>query len=229
MLDEFNATSPVMLDLFGLQSYEVTHQDTVQFVKQDLAFVPILDTATVTSLDASPTVDVFGTLAKMVLNSSAPSDKMTVHATFKDGSPAVLSRRAGGPSAGRAILCGFHPSLSYFHKAIPPLPAQRGSTDENFNHFCPADFDLDAKSLIALGTDALGPPPTMASDPLVETGVITAPGKGSLIPLMQVLNQSASSCLWCMGLLRLGWLPIALATEVHRPLTGLSLIIFVSQ
>ena len=33
MLDEFNATSRAMLDLFGLQAYTITRQDTVQFVK----------------------------------------------------------------------------------------------------------------------------------------------------------------------------------------------------
>ena len=176
LLDEYNATSHVMLDLFGLQSYEITKQDTIQFVKQDLAFVPRLDTVNVVSSDSSPTVDVFGTLATMVVNSSASSDT-TVYATFTDGSPAVLSRRKG-PSAGRAILCGFHPSLSYFRKATPPLPPQRGSTDESFNHFCPSDFDQDAISLIALATEALDPPPTLASDPLIETGVITAPKKG---------------------------------------------------
>ena len=30
-------------------------------------------------------------------------------------------------------------------QAIPPRPTERGATDENFNHFCPHDFDLDAK------------------------------------------------------------------------------------
>jgi hypothetical protein len=182
MLNEFNASSPEMLTLFGLESYTVTNQSLVQFVKQDLAFVPVLDTVSILSKDSDPTLDVYGILARMQPNSSAAA-VTTVLATFADGSSAVQSvRQAGG--GGRAVACAFSPSLSYFHKAIPPMPTQRGATDENFNHLCPTDFDLDAKKLVALGLAGLRPPPTLASDPLIETGVVSAPGKGSLIPLI---------------------------------------------
>jgi hypothetical protein len=110
-------------------------------------------------------------------------------------------------------------------QAIPPRPTERGATDENFNHFCPHDFDLDAKvqgfrrihpriaplstvftvnqipgaircrwaadaagrrgaqAIIALGTAALPPPPTLASDPLIETGVVAAAAGGAVVAM----------------------------------------------
>lgn len=190
MLNEFNVSSSEMLALSGLQSYTIMNQSLVQYVKQDLAFVPVLDTVSILSKDSDPTLEVFGILARMQPNSSA-APMTTVHATFADGSPAVQSvRQAGG--GGRAVTCAFAPSLTYFHKAIPPMPTQRGATDENFNHMCPKDFDLDAKVIVAIGVAGLPPPPTLASAPglpaashgLIETGVVTAPGKGTVIPIV---------------------------------------------
>ena len=37
-------------------------------VKQDLAFVPVLEQVSVASADANPTIDVYGTLARMLPN-----------------------------------------------------------------------------------------------------------------------------------------------------------------
>ena len=109
--------------------------------------------------------------------------------------------RQQGPAGGHAVLCGFHPSLSYFRQAIPPLPAQRGATDASFNHFCPTDFDMEAKSLIALGTERLPAPPTVVvGQPLIESGVIASSmiahtvGRGTLIPLIDWTGQAAITC-----------------------------------
>jgi hypothetical protein len=140
-------------------------------VKQDLAFVPVLEQVSVASADANPTVDVYGTLARMLPNAvrarprrlkgalalptvnpsctvlcmGVPAAKRrvpagfgpagqsaasttTIRARFSDRSPAVLSRKLG-PGGGTAVLCAFHPSLSYFHQATPP---RRGTLTESF-------------------------------------------------------------------------------------------------
>ena len=190
MLDELNATNAAMLELFGLASYSLkNHTNMVQFVKQDLAFTPVLDQVTLASGTADPTFGVYGTRASLALNASAGGSSKVL-ATFSDSSPAVIEREVG---QGRAILCAFHPSLSYFHPATPPLPTARGATDESFNHMCPRDFDSAAKKVVAMGlSPLLDPPPTLASAPghhekmggLIETGVVTAPGKGTVIPIV---------------------------------------------
>ena len=87
------------------------------FSLQDLAFVPRLEQVSVVAA-ANSTIGVYGTLARMVPNSSLASTT-TIHARFSDSRPAVLSRRMG-PTGGVAVLCAFHPSLSYFHQATPP-------------------------------------------------------------------------------------------------------------
>ena len=51
-----------------------------------------------------------------------------MRATFADGSPAVVSRKAG---KGEVLYCGFLPGLSYFHPAIPTRPVDRGATDDS--------------------------------------------------------------------------------------------------
>jgi hypothetical protein len=158
MLNELNASSQPMLDLFGLSSFNLKAHTMIQYVKQDLAFAPELDQVILnTTGDEQKRVGVYGARATIAVNASVASNVATL-ATFSDGSPAVISHQQRGTAVnkaddgataaaggGRAVLCAFHPSLSYFRTAIPPLPAQRGSTDASFNHFCPRDFDMAAR------------------------------------------------------------------------------------
>ena len=63
----------------------------IQFVKQDLAFTPLLDQVTLASTTADPSFGVYGTRARLALNGSS-SGKTKVVGTFLDSSPAVIVR-----------------------------------------------------------------------------------------------------------------------------------------
>ena len=124
------------------------------------------------------------------------------------------------------ILCAFHPSLSYFHKATPPLPTARGATDESFNHMCLQDFDTTAKKVIALGlSPLLDQPPTLCNAPghresmrgLIETGVVVAPGQGTLIPIIDWSGEKSTHDLHVNVTVPIAFQAASLASG--RPLT----------
>ena len=80
------------MQLFGLSNFELkNHTNMIQFVKQDLAFTPLLDQVTLASTTADPVVGVYGTRAGLALNGSS-SGKTKVVGTFLDSSPAIIVR-----------------------------------------------------------------------------------------------------------------------------------------
>ena len=129
------------------------------YIKQDLPFARAIDTVTW----SGQWLGITGVIAKMKAGAEA-----TVEGRFQDGSPAVVARRVG---KGETRCCGFLPSLTYFHPAIPPRPVDRGSTDDSMAHFIPSRFDPGAARLIGSVADADARPVT-CSEPLVEASLI---------------------------------------------------------
>lgn len=116
---------------------------------------------------------------------SSSNDSVEVLATFdSNGGPAVTRHRVG---RGFALYAGFYPGLSYFDPAIPRRPISRGTLDTSFNHFVPTEFNLAAKTLLSSPLDdALykveAPRAVSGSNQLVEIGMVTAPGRGTVFP-----------------------------------------------
>ena len=201
--NQANQTNVAMETLLGIKQQvpsantgtQGTFNGTVFFTRQDLNFVENLDNVSVTNAtahtlashsgfsgaaDPSVTLVVKGSKS---LFSVVPSTGQEVLATFADGSPATVRTPKG---RGMAYYSGFLPGLSYFEGAIPLLPVDRGSTDENMNHLVVTEFSTLARDLITLPlAGRLDDPsvvPVRASNPLVEVGVLTAPGKGTALP-----------------------------------------------
>jgi hypothetical protein len=102
----------------------------------------------------------------------------TVVGTFKDGSPAVVSKKHG---KGRAILFGFLPGQAYLKGALPVRPVDRGANAESFAHYLPTGMSPHLRSRLVddflpgrAGFDAR---PVATTDGLVETGCIDTPAK----------------------------------------------------
>lgn len=150
---------------------------------------------TVTAPGASGSIGVYGAYVKPGNFSGAtaavPANASVLARFGSDGSPAATVRSAG---AGRAVFIGFLPSLSYFKPALPSRPIDicpRDGPHGCFCHFVPEAFDVAAVTLLNL------PPPSgskrggaavvgavVASDPLVEVGVVNAKQIGSVLLLI---------------------------------------------
>jgi hypothetical protein len=160
-----------MMGLFGVDELSGVWSGTpastqrIDYIKQDLAFSPVIDLVQ-TSDDG--TVPVHGRKLIWVLD---PSN--TVHATFhSDGAPAMVSRSVG---KGKTFAFGFDVGLSYFKPAIPLRPVARGSNDACFNHFLPTTFSTSAKTMATLPTaETIGASPVHSSESLVDVGIISA-------------------------------------------------------
>jgi hypothetical protein len=199
---------------------------TVDLIKQDLRFVDTLDTVTLTNVavrelshstaaannNNNNTVNTAAALANTTLvckgvkstftvtspigltESNAALPSADVLATFADGSPAAVRRSVGN---GSAMYIGFLPGLSYFDTAIPLRPADRGSTDDNFNHFLPTDFNIAAKGLLTLPlASRLDDPsvvPVTSTESIVETVLITAPSRGTIVPCINWLGKQLAN------------------------------------
>ena len=194
-LNEYNETATAMPALLGVEQHGMWRgtQDsvngTVDLIKQDLRFVDTLDEVELTDAtakeaglgrDANRTMVCKGFKSVFALNGSAGSD---VLATFGDGSPAATRRVVGH---GKAYYHAFLPGLAYFDSAIPLRPVDRGSTDDNFNHFIPTDFTAAARHLLTLPLvhklEDASVVPVRGSSPLVEIGLIAAAGRGFALP-----------------------------------------------
>ena len=195
LLNEWNATNKIMDELLGVQQLGAFTADSDCFyIKQDLNFVPTLDTVhlhqaglhlrNVVAAIGMPVINdtKVGTNTSLVVKgrklilhqASSPVDatETSVLGTFaSDGSAAVIQHAFAG--GGRAVIAAFPVGLAYFDGAIPLRPVDRGSTDANMNHFCPHDFTASARDLLAsMVTDLVGARPLIPSDPLVEVGAL---------------------------------------------------------
>ena len=158
---------------------------SVQWVKQDLNFVELLDTAKLTDATATHLglEEVDNSMAvkggKSIFSVESKADSTTL-ATFKDGSPAAIKTRRG---KGLSFYFAFHVGLAYYAPAVPLRPVDRSSVDEGMSHTILTEMNVVAKHLAALPLDGVeGAVPVNSSNPLVEVGIITAEGKGTAMP-----------------------------------------------
>ena len=117
---------------------------------------------------------------------SAVAKATTIVEHFADGTPSIMKTSHGH---GAVVFSLFHLGFAYFKPALPPgRPADRGSTDQNTNHWVPTNFSSAARELIASAAGAreqeAEQQPIFASEPLVEVGIVHAPGLGAVLPLV---------------------------------------------
>ena len=199
LLDEYNQTSAAMETLLGVAQSGVftgtqdAWNGTVDLIKQDIRFVDELDVVTLSDSviaelsqlqqeGGNNTLTCIG--IKSIVKVTRPFKATDLLATFSDGSPAAVRAAVG---QGKIFYLAFLPGLSYFVSAIPLRPVDRGSTDENFNHFLPTEFTVAAKSLLTLPLahrmhNDSSVVPVRSTNPLVEVGFIVAKGLGIALP-----------------------------------------------
>ena len=109
----------------GLQVRAWCNSSVQLQVKQDINFVELLDTVTLTAATAARlglaqpvdaaehTLDVKG--GKNIFTVASETESQTL-ATFGDGSPAVIRT---GRGQGAAYYFGFHIGLAYYSRAVP--------------------------------------------------------------------------------------------------------------
>jgi hypothetical protein len=165
MFDEYNQPNKILREVLGAEIMELdkTADQIVHFIKQDLPFINPM--AEVTIKEGGAKFPVFGAVAKL-----KPAAGTDIPGTFADGSPAVVSNKAG---KGEAITCAFLPGLSYFKPAIPLKPLDKSGAEGAMAHFIPTNFDKAAGALIGSALkDILRP--AAAAEPLVAASIIEA-------------------------------------------------------
>jgi hypothetical protein len=163
MRDEYDAPNTLLMELLGIADERLEEAgDPVRLEKQDLPFAAEMDIVKCNGSEL-PVINVRSRVAAAA--------GAAVEGTFRDGSPAVLRRKAGN---GQAIYAAFLPGLTYFKPAIPLRPVDRGTRDDSMAHFIPTKFHKPAGELIAAPAAAVKRPVT-CSEPLVETCIIESP------------------------------------------------------
>lgn len=187
--NQANKSNDALSSLFGFSNSPSIYTGTrsgvdarVDFIKQDLAFAEILDTA------VTPTGNLTIVGEKAIF--SEPTNATTLAKFSSDRSTAAFSRVVGH---GQVFYFGFHVGLAYFFSAIPKRPVSRGSTDDTFNHWVPTEFEVAARTLAALPTAKIvGAAPVLSSEPRVDIGVLSAAKKGTVIPVTNWAGKSVS-------------------------------------
>ncbi len=97
----------------------------------------------------------------------------TVIGKFKDGSPAVVTKKHG---MGRAVLFGFLPGQAYLKGGLPVRPVDRGANAESFAHYLPTAMSGHLRARIVddflPGRTGFDARPVATTDGLVETTCI---------------------------------------------------------
>lgn len=166
LLNEYGEPNETMLELFGLKEAEVTEHEPLPDPKQTLPRARPVDGVRVRLFGAdSVSFAALGTTQRLV-----PLPDAQVVAWFHDNSPAAVLHRLG---QGCAFLVGALPGAAYIASAVPVRPWDRGTTDEAFCHFLPADFDASLRSLILWPVRRAGvTPPVALSRPVVEWSLL---------------------------------------------------------
>ncbi|MBY0514164.1 MAG: hypothetical protein K2P78_09680 [Gemmataceae bacterium] len=103
----------------------------------------------------------------------AATDGGRVIGTFRDGSPAVVTKEHG---KGRAVLFGFLPGQAYLKSGLPVRPVDRGASPAGYAHFLPTGMNGQLREWFV---DAFLPAPdarpVVCSAPLVESTCIDTP------------------------------------------------------
>ena len=217
-LNEFNETGHTRATLAPFDSLGLwtggpadNINQSIMFSKQDLPFAEALDSYTTvlgawnhsgtnTSTQSGSSTSgglqqghaalgAFGEkeIVRMKPAALVDGSPTTIVEQFTDGTPSIMKTSVGH---GVIVFSLFHLGFSYFKDALPPgQPADRGSTDQNNNHWVPTKFSTPAREIIASAAGARQEgqaehQPVFASVPLVEAGLVHAPGLGAVIPLV---------------------------------------------
>lgn len=160
LLNEKNQTNSVLLDVFGIRGGKLVVTEKNLWAKEGLAWVKPLDIIKPWKFPAL--------IARQEFISSHPASARFAN----DATAAVIDHPLG---RGTATIVGTFPGSRYMQAAIPQRPFDRGTSDQNFNHFIPTRFDEEARKIIIGPIRACGreiSPNVTTSEPLVDAGLV---------------------------------------------------------
>ena len=183
--NEYNETNHPFANLVGGHTVEMYAgsrglNNTLDWVKEQLPWAEQLDAVTLSG--ASPSIaaqqlGVFGHKAKFQLSTAGVARPTEVLGTFVSDGSVALQRSSVGKGA--VVQCSFHPGLAYFSPALPRRPADRGCSEQSYNHMIPTEFAAAARDILLVsaatpGRTARNQQPVITSEPLVDATVILA-------------------------------------------------------
>jgi hypothetical protein len=124
-LDEFNQPLDVLKPVYGIAEQKLELTEKHLFAKEGLAWIKPLE-------------------------SKLPFPALIARQTFTTSNiSSDLSAMFAHPyGKGAATIIGTFPGSAYVQAAMPKRPYDRGTSDENFNHFIPTQFDTNVQQLI---------------------------------------------------------------------------------
>ncbi|AMV24416.1 Beta-galactosidase trimerization domain protein [Gemmata sp. SH-PL17] len=194
--NEFQKENPATAKLYGATGSKITtdpnlvskyllKENTPFFSKHDLPQYEPMDTAhwhigglSKIDPDPAPSPNHVFNVPVIAWKQALTATDGTVIGKFKDGSPAVITKRHG---TGRAILFGFLPGQAYLQSGLPVRPVDRGANADSYAHFLPTGMRLHLLTRLAddfLGFGGRDAKPVVTTDGLVETMCIDTPAKG---------------------------------------------------
>ncbi len=195
--NEFQKENPATAKFYGATGSTITtdpklvskyllKENTPFFSKHDLPQYEAMDTAhwhigglSKQDPDPNPPPNHVFNVPVIAWKQSLTATDGTVIGKFKDGSPAVVTKKHG---TGRAILFGFLPGQAYLQSGLPVRPVDRGASADSFSHFLPTSMRLHLLPRLTddfLGFAARDAKPVVTTDGLVETTCIDTPAKGT--------------------------------------------------
>jgi hypothetical protein len=169
-LDEYNQPLEVLKPVYGVaeQQLELTEKST--FAKEGLAWLKPLDLLRVD-------VALPALVARQTFTVSSNDAQVW---KFASGAIGAVTRDAG---QGSATIVGTFPGSAYIQAGIPKRPYDRGTSDNNFNHFLPTEFDRNAQRLVLVPVRSAHVVELLSvSADLVDATVIESP-VGLAVPL----------------------------------------------
>jgi hypothetical protein len=164
--NEYNRPMDVLHEVYGIKEQQIDRRDPVIMTKQHLPRLKPLDTITWQQPNKRfPALGFKQTIT--------PAGRITVFATYADGSPAVTLHPYG---EGFAYLYGSFIASASVREAIPLRPFDRSPRPEGFNHFLPTQFDSEFIDLVTApcGTGEVRYD-VINSNPLVEVMLLETP------------------------------------------------------
>jgi hypothetical protein len=185
MYNEVNQSNLHLRGVLGVSDIDYHMQfgsAPIAFLKIDVPTAEPLDHVVLTGSSSSAGIAAYGARALLGNNSLA----RTVLARFaSDNSVAATVHTAGN---GRAVLVAFLPSLSWFKPALPSRPIDICARDDPvsgcFSQFLPSSFATAAAELITPKAVELPERLAVATEALVEVGVLNARECGAAIVLI---------------------------------------------
>jgi hypothetical protein len=169
-LDEFNQPLETLKPVYGITDQQIRLTEKRLFAKEGLAWVKPLDE-----------VKAEHSMPALIARQTFATSTGVPMARFANGEIAGVMNQSSGKGA--ASIVGTFPGSAYVQPAIPKRPYDRGTSDRNFNHFIPTQFDRGTQRLILAPVRAANVQAELELSEQLIDGTVIESSSGYAIPL----------------------------------------------